>query len=101
METVMNRVEVISPDGVCLWADCYDLDTKTYLREEMGVVVATRPMTTEEWLREGPQPLGPIGALATLLVVEGVLPIADAANAVGATPQQLIDEAQGWAAAGG
>lgn len=46
-----------------------------------------------------PRPLDATGALATLLVVEGVLPITDAANAVGATPQQLIDEAQGWAAA--
>lgn len=88
-------------DGVCVEADCYDLATKTYSREEMGVVVATRPMTTAEWLAYGPQPLDPLGALATLLVVEGVLPITDAANAVGATPQQLIDEAEGWAAAGG
>lgn len=88
-------------DGVCIEADCYDLTTRIYTREEMGVVVGTRPMTTEEWLAYGPQPLDPLGALATLLVVEGVLPITDAANAVGATPQQLIDEAQGWAAAEG
>lgn len=88
-------------DGVCVEADCYDLSTKTYSREEQGVVVATRPMTTEEWLTYGPQPLDPLGALATLLVVEGILPITDAANAAGVTPQQLIDEAEGWAAAGG
>lgn len=87
-------------DGVCVKADCYDLTTHTYICEEMGVVIATRPMTTDEWLTYGPQPLDPTGALATLLVVEGVLPIKDAANAVGATPQQLIDEAEGWAAAG-
>lgn len=87
-------------DGICVEADCYDLFTKTYTREEMGVVVATRPMTTAEWLTYGPQPLDPLGALATLLVVEGVLPITDAANAAGVTPQQLIDEAEGWAAAG-
>lgn len=46
-----------------------------------------------------PAPLDATGALATLLVVEGVLAIDDAANAVGATPDQLIAEAQGWAAA--
>lgn len=88
-------------DGICIYADCFDLTARVYQREEMGVVVATRPMTTDEWLTYGPQPLDPTGALATLLVVEGVLPIADAANAIGATPQQLIDEAEGWAAAGG
>ena len=87
-------------DGVCIEADCYDLATRTYQREEMGVVVVTRPMTTDEWLTYGPQPLDSLGALATLLVVEGVLPITDAANAAGVTPQQLIDEAEGWAAAG-
>lgn len=87
-------------NGIEVEADCYDLSTKTYTREEMGIVVATRPMTVEEWLRYGPQPLDSLGALATLLVVQGVLPIEDAANAVGATPQQLIDEAEGWAAAG-
>jgi len=45
-----------------------------------------------------PAPLAPIGALATLLVVQGVLDITDAANAVHLTPQDLITEAQAWAA---
>lgn len=45
------------------------------------------------------EPLDPAGALATLLVVEGVLPLQDAANAVGQTPEALILEAQAWAAA--
>lgn len=87
-------------DGAVVSADCYDMAARIYTREEMGVVVLTRPMTTQEWVEYGPQPLDAVGALATLLVVEGVLPIDDAANAVGATPQQLIDEAEGWAAAG-
>lgn len=86
-------------DGVCVEADCYDLETTTYWREEMGITTVTRTMTTEEWKVYGPQPLDPLGTLASLLVVQGVLPIEDAANAVGVTPQDLITEAQGWAAA--
>jgi hypothetical protein len=45
------------------------------------------------------QPLDASGALATLLVVEGVLLIDDAANAVGVASQDLINEAQAWAVA--
>lgn len=49
----------------------------------------------------GPSPvsLDAVGALATLLAVESVLSVDDAANAVGLTPQDLVNEAQGWAAA--
>jgi hypothetical protein len=48
----------------------------------------------------GPPPfpsLDPVGALATLLVVEGVLPLADAANAIHEEPAHLEHEAQAWA----
>lgn len=85
--------------GECIASDCYDLNTKTYIREEMGVIALTRPMTVQEWLIYGPQPLNETGALAALLVAQGILPIHDAANAVGVTPQQLINEVEGWAAA--
>lgn len=46
-------------------------------------------------------PLDPAGAgpLATLLVVEGVLPLEDAAAAVRATPEHLIHEAEAWSVA--
>jgi len=43
------------------------------------------------------QPLDAVGALATLLAVESVLTVEDAANAVGLTPQDLISEAEAWA----
>jgi len=43
-----------------------------------------------------PQPLDSTGALATLLVVEGVLAITDAANAIRQPEQALIDEAEAW-----
>jgi hypothetical protein len=39
------------------------------------------------------------GSLATLLVVEGVLPIEDAANSQHTTPEHLIAEAEAWAVA--
>jgi hypothetical protein len=45
------------------------------------------------------QPLDPAGALATLLAVLEVATVADAANAVGLTPDDLIAEAEAWEAA--
>jgi len=42
-------------------------------------------------------PLSASGALAALLVVEGVLSLEDAANAVRVSEQDLIKEAQAWA----
>ena len=44
------------------------------------------------------QPLDSTGALATLLAVEQVLSVQDAANAVGLTPDDLINEALAWSA---
>lgn len=44
-------------------------------------------------------PLDATGALATLLAVLEVVPVDDAANAVGLTPDDLIVEAQAWAVA--
>lgn len=41
-------------------------------------------------------PLDPTGALATLLVVENVLPLADAANAIGEEQAHLVHEAEAW-----
>jgi len=48
---------------------------------------------------EVPQPLDATGALATLLAVEQVLTVEDAANAVGLTPDDLVNEALAWGAA--
>ena len=42
-------------------------------------------------------PLDSIGVIATLNAVLGVWSLADAANAVGLTQQDLIAEAQAWA----
>ena len=44
-------------------------------------------------------PLDPTGALATLLAVLEVVPVQDAANAVGLTEQDLVNEALAWGAA--
>lgn len=86
-------------NSVCVEADIYDLDAKWFQHEENGVIVAERAMTAEEIRRFGPQPLDATGALATLLAVEEVLSVQDAANAVGLTPTDLENEARGWAAA--
>ena len=57
---------------------------------------------THEWeTPDIPAPLDSLGALATLLAVVGVVTVEDAANAAGLTPQDLINEAQAWAAAQG
>jgi hypothetical protein len=88
-------------DGVCIEADVFDLHARTYTREELGVVVATRPMTDEEIRRYGPQPLDPTGAAATLNVVLGVWPIEHATNLTGYTADELRHEAEAWAVAGG
>jgi hypothetical protein len=45
-------------------------------------------------------PLIAPATLATLLAVVGTLTVTDAANAVGLTPDDLVTEAQAWAAAG-
>ena len=46
-------------------------------------------------------PLDPTGALATLLVVENVLALADASNAIQEEPAHLIAEAEAWSLGNG
>lgn len=48
---------------------------------------------------EGYPPLTESGVLATLLVVNGAIDIADAANAINRDPANLVAEAQAWAVA--
>jgi hypothetical protein len=45
------------------------------------------------------QPLDTAGVIATLNVVLGLWSLQDAANAVGSSEQDLINEAQAWAVA--
>lgn len=54
----------------------------------------------EEFVDVIPVSLNELGAVVTLLVVVGVLSLADGANAAGLTPEHLIHEAQAWAVAG-
>jgi hypothetical protein len=44
-----------------------------------------------------PKPLPPVGALAALLVVEGVLDLDDAANVARVASAALVHEAEAWA----
>lgn len=88
-------------DGnVLIEVETFDLTLKTYTLERMGVIVVVRPMTADELAMFAQRPLDPTGALATLLAVEQVVSVQDAANAVGLTPEDLILEAEAWAAAG-
>ncbi len=94
----MMRNEIFQ-DGICIEAIIIDLDAGTFQREVEGSIIESRPLTTEERIMYGPQPLDATGALATLLAVESVLSVADAANAVGLTEQDLVNEALAWGAA--
>jgi len=87
-------------NGVCTEAYIFDLDAGTFQHEIQGVIVESRLMTADEHAQYGPQPLNATGALATLLAVEQVLSVQDAANAVGLTEQDLVNEALAWGAAG-
>jgi len=57
-------------------------------------------MAPGDWIEQIiPESLDPVGALATLLAVTETLTVQDAANAVRLLPEQLISEAEAWAAA--
>jgi len=63
----------------------YDANGSVVLTEELtGLPVFTYPSLDNS------------GALAALLVVEGVLPIEDAANSQHTTTEHLIAEAEAW-----
>lgn len=53
---------------------------------------------TDEVAKTQP-PLDASGVLATLLAVQAIIPLADAANAVNLPPEALITEAIAWAVA--
>ena len=95
----MIRNETFTSDGTCIYAEVIDLDAGTYSIEEYGVTTSTRAVTLEERQRYGPQPLDQAGAAAALNVVLGLWDIQDAANIAKVTPEELIIEVEGWAAA--
>lgn len=75
--------------------------------EAQVAVYSAEPLTSGDRLaasvtisnHTGPAPYPPLdtaGALATLLVVEGVLLLVDAANAIGEEPAHLEHEATAW-----
>lgn len=86
-------------DGVCIYAEIIDLDAGTFQIEEHGVITLDRAVTLEERQRYGPQPLDSMGAAAALNVVLGLWDIQDAANIAKVTPEALVTEVEGWAAA--
>jgi len=87
-------------NGTCIRAEIIDLDSGTYTLEVEGQVVeGPRPLTPEERQQYAKSPLDPTGALATLLAVLELSTVQDAANAVGLAPEDLVAEAEAWAAA--
>ena len=60
----------------------------------------TGVLTVTEVPDPPPSPLNQLGALATLLAVHEVVPVAEAAAAVGLTPDDLTNEAIAWYVAG-
>lgn len=94
--TIFNRT--FTPDGRLIRSENVDLENDTLTVEVEGVVVEIRPLTEVERAQYGPQPLDQAGALATLLAVLELSTVKDAANAVGLTEQDLVDEAEAWQA---
>ena len=95
----MNVTEY-GPDGttlVCTLVDHGDgTGTLTNYAPD-GSVMSTETVAVDI---EAPYPpLDSTGALATLLVVEGVLPLTDAANAIHEEPAHLVHEAEAWSVA--
>jgi hypothetical protein len=67
----------------------------------MNTLYYTDPTGKQYEVEQPDPPLSPldaVGALATLLAVEEVLSVEDAANAVGLTPEDLVNEALAWGA---
>jgi hypothetical protein len=62
--------------------------------DQAGLLINTTPMIGLPPASYGP--LDPAGSLATLLVVEGILPLTDAANAVREEEARLQHEALAW-----
>lgn len=60
-----------------------------------GTVTSTETITGLPIVPPFP-PLDATGALATLLVVDGVVALQDAANAIREEPAHLVHEAQAW-----
>lgn len=87
-------------DGVLVEEVRVDLDANSVSGFEHGALVWSRQLTAEERSAELPKGLDPLGALATLLAVHEVVPVTEAAAAVGLTAQDLVDEALAWGVAG-
>ena len=94
----MALTNFYASDGRTLVERITDNNDGTGLRQTFdadGNVTSEEALTGLPIVPEFP-PLDPAGALATLLVVEGVLPLEDAAHSVGTTGDHLVHEAISW-----
>lgn len=96
----MTESTILGPDGVTIIARIVDNGDGTGVRYNYD---AEGNITSQDDLTGLPIQTWPsmdnAGALATLLVVEGVLPIEDAANTQQTVPEHLIAEAEAWSVA--
>jgi hypothetical protein len=95
---VVTESTVLAADGVTVVSRTIDNGDGTgteIVYDVDGSVIRTDQLTGLPIVTYGP--LDAAGALATLLVVEGVLPIEDAANSQHTTPGHLVAEAEAWA----
>jgi hypothetical protein len=68
------------------------------VQDQDGNIVETYGEPSEH---PAPAPMLPFEVCAVLNVVLGIWTLQDAANAIGRMPEDLISEAEAWAAAGG
>lgn len=85
--------------GQSIFAEVIDLEAGTVTGYEHGVLIWTRDLTAAERAAQLPKGLDPLGALATLLAVREVVPVEEAAAAIGLPAQALVDEALAWGVA--
>jgi hypothetical protein len=71
--------------------------TAGYITRQVDIDANTGQVVYEAEWQVPDTPLNVLGVMATLNAVLGVWSLADAANAVGLTQQDLIAEAQAWA----
>ena len=99
---------IVAP-GLNYSATAADLSRQTGTNNNDGTFTVVRyapdgTITSTETLTGLPveplyPPLDPTGALATLLVVLELVPLGDAANAIGEEPDHIVAEAEAWSLA--
>jgi hypothetical protein len=91
-ESLLNELRAVD-EGI---VDCNDVAGELAVYSESQIDRSAVSSVISAHFPPQFKPLDPAGSLATLLVVEGVLVLEDAANAIHEEPQHLIAEAEAW-----